>query len=401
MAISKSRTKSKDMVALVDKSFLTSVDRTKDVVTNTTTTAKPVAESSKLAVAVGKKNVFVPTPSVNPDNTLAGVSDLPKGGSVSCNTPTSNIKLTPDDRRLDMPNKVDNCGTDPTTNLAIASIMKYTTAGLPESKVVAIESMLSSQIANQVKNSTSLNGVDKKTTMLNGVSSVSKALSGVGSTIKDKSGLMSLLNCSNSSGLNSYNNNLLSRLVNNGLLSQSLCVSSSKMLATINDLSASGSVTRGSLVTSVVSAFSASNERSAAEKVSIISNIPASASSNAVADVATTANSVDPFMNSLSDSYVPNKSTTAEYDNAMLALDNMNPSWNKDASGTPNLSRSKGNKYITALHTDKLKNSVVTPTSVVSGPTPLSAGDPRHTALLVAASNINTKQVTDGNQIRA
>jgi len=398
MAISDTRTKNSNLTELVNNNIMKVTDKTKDSVPNTTKAFTPIAASSKVAAMVGKKNIFDTSKPMNPGNSLISVSAFPVDGNPSCVESNVGTK-SQDDRLLSTPNIDHACGPNIDSGLVQKSVLDHVTAGLPESKIVAIETMLSSEITKHIKTTTHLGGINKPDSVLKGVSSVSKALSDIGSPLKEKVHLKSLLGCVHKSGLNGGESSLIQSIILAGLLTQALCISVPKFLDTISELSSVSGYNNGDIIRSVVTSFDGATNRSAADKVAILSAIPGSVGPRTGSDIAITSDATNQFITGLGSGNGDTTNSSVEFNNANVALSTIDPNWDKDSLGNSNLSKTKGSGYLTSLSRGMLSADSIDSNLIDNSVTPPSVNDPRRNSILILASNVTREVITDGAKL--
>jgi len=398
MAISDTRTKNSNLTELVNNSIMKVSDRTKDSVPNTTKAFTPIAASSKVVAKVGKKNIFDTSKPMNPGNSLISVSAFPADGDPSCVKSHGGTK-SQDDRLLSTPTVEQTCGPSIDSGLVHKSILDHVTAGLPESKIVAIETMLRSEITRHIKTTTHLGNINVPDGVLKGVSSVSMALSDIGSPLKEKVHLKSLLGCMHKSGLNGGESSLIQSIILAGLLTQALCISVPKFLDTVRELSSLSGYNNGRIVRSVVTSFDGAANRSSADKVAILSAIPGLVGNLTGTDIAVTNDATSQFIAGLGSGVSGTNNSSVEFNNANIALNTIDPNWDKDSSGNSNLSKTKGSGYLTSLSRGMLSANSIDSNLIDNSATPPSVTDPRRNSILILASNVTRNVITDGAKL--
>lgn len=405
MSIADKRTKGNSVSELVNKEYITAVDKSKDNAPNTVPGYTPQALSSKLAAPAGKKNIFETGVGIDPGNLRIGLSAYAYDGDPSCDKgPAGGVPRTYDDRRLDAPYKRSGCYSNTDTTLVLRSILSHITAGLPENMVLALEVMLATQITNYSKGNSVLSqvniGAGKDAAVLRGISSVSDALSEVGSTIKEKTKLKSLLSCIKMSGLNFDQSLLLLDIVLAGLLMQALCIGVNKFLDTIVDIAAAGNPANATLIRGVVDAFARSEGRPSADKIAIMAALPAVLPAASGSDYAASSSYTDRYMQSIGHGSPKSTSPTTDFNSAANSVSMVDPYWNKDPSGNTNLSKTKGNSFVNELSVGAMKSGTISSDAIPDNPAALPDTDPRMIAIYTSASNMNTEQLHDGAHIK-
>jgi len=398
MAISDTRTKNSNLTELVNNSIMKVTDRTKDSVPNTTKAFTPIAASSKVAAKIGKKNIFDASKPMNPGNSLISVSAFPVDGNPSCVKSHVGTK-SQDDRLLSTPTVDQTCGPSIDSGLVHKSILDHVTAGLPESKIVAIETMLRSEITKHIKTTSHLGSINVSDGILKGVSSVNMALSDIGSPLKEKVHLKSLLGCMHKSGLNGGESALIQSIILAGLLTQALCISVPKFLDTISELSRMSGYHNGSIIRSVVTSFDGATNRSSADKVAILSAIPGLVGNLTGSDIAIASDATNQFITGLGSGTGDTINSSVEFNNANVALSTIDPNWDKDILGNSNLSKTKGSGYLTSLSRGMLAAASIDSNLIDNSATPPGVNDPKRNSILILAANVTRAAITDGAKL--
>ncbi len=392
MAIANNRTKTQNIASLVTKDYITVIDKTKDTPPNTEKKFKPISTTSKISNKIGKRNAFATTKSPDPGNEAKGASIFPR------TTSSDSILKKQDDRSLHSPSVPD--GSSVTQNsIAYNSTFAHVTDGLPESTIVAIESMLNSQIDANSKITPTLTRINKNAHLLRGVASVHKALSEAGTSLKEKQNFLSLLRCKDLSGLNGNESNMINNIIVAGLLSQSLCMSKSKFLGVITDLVASKTHINGSILRGVVSAYSTNNNKTAAEKASLLASAASILPPTTATDTAMSSSKTSLFMSSIANENDTTTSPITEMNNIIGAASALDPNWNKDSNGGTNISRYRDNKYLATVSRKHLRSTATNPATLTSDPPALPVSDPNFLAKIMTAAASGNMSVRSSKDI--
>jgi len=391
MAIGSNRIKSKSVVSLVDKKFISAIDKTKDTPANNAAGSSPSAASSKKSVTTGKSSVFS-----KQDTTAPSKKSLASGVTSSPVIAKSTISPSPSgDRSMSTPFDISG-GSKNKVSLALDTHMGTLTKGMPDSKVHALEGMIRERVTTMSRGNSNLTGMDKQSTVLKGIGLVSKHLSTTGTTLGSKSILNSLLSCVHNSGLNGNESSLMLSLVINLMLSQALCMSVNKMLSSIGDLVSSGTASNKDIITGAVSSFIGASKLSPSVRVGAINKLESHTGPITASISAQTKGMSKSLLSSLDVHGSTSTSRTKDHTSTMLALNKLSPGWSSP-KGDPTMV--KGNSYINNLSMDYLKSSSVAPSAISANPTPLPAGDPKLLAMLISAQNQHKNSITNSNSI--
>lgn len=385
---------------MVSTTHISATDTTKDTPPNTDRVFTPTALSSKVSAAIGKKNAFSKLPPMNPGKALDSFGIFPADGDPTCvNKPKTGTKKQ--DNRLLKANKPDpGCPASTLASLSVISVLDHVTSGLSETKVKAIEEMYKTELGKHARATKNLPSNIGTASILRGVSSVNQALSNVGTTVKNKTHLMSLLNCKNSSGLNGNESSLIQNLVVSSLLTQALCMSVNKLLATIGELSAAGVAMSGDLINGAISSFDVHKAGAAFPKMEFLSKLPSVLPNMTGLDNAISSSGLGNLMDGIRDSLPSGKSITKEFSSLTAGLSVVDSNWAKDSKGLPNLSLTKGNGYMATLSKLTLKSGVLSKVGINIDPTKPLPKLGNNTALLMLAANSVKKQYVSGKQIK-
>jgi len=392
VAIGSNRIKSKSVVDLIDKKFISVIDKTKDTLANNAAGASPKAASSKKSTDTGKSSIFSKqeTPSPSSKSLASGDTASPVAAKLVTTVSPSG------DRSMSTPFDI-NGGSNNKISLALDTNMNILTKGMPDSKVNALESMIHERVTAMTRGVSNLSGIDKQSTVLKGIGMVSKYLSTAGATLGDKSLLGSLLSCVNNSGMNGNESSLMMSLVVNLMLSQSLCMSPTKMLNSIDSLVSGGTTSNQDIITGAISSFIGASKLSPSVRIDAINSLESHTGPITASISAQTKGMTKSLLESL-DGNSNSTNRTKDHTSTMLALNKLSPGWDSP-NGDPTMV--KGNRYINNLSLDYLKSSSLTPSAVPVDPAPLTTGDPKLLAILISAQNQHSKSIVNSSSIVA
>jgi len=379
MAIGSNRIKTKSVASLVDKKFISVVDKTKDTPPNNAAATAPTAASSKKTTSIGKTSPTSPQAVTPPSSSSLASGDT--SSPVASTPPPANA---PDSTSRDMSAPMDiNGASSNKISLALDSGMNTLTKGVPDGKVKALESMIHDRVTVMTRGMPNLNNIDKQAAVLKGIGMITKQLSATGGTLGDKATIGSLLTCVHNSGVNGDESSLMASLVVNLILTQALCMSPAKLFSSIDALVKQGTVGTKDLISGAISSFISSSKTDPRVRINAINNLEAHTGPITASISAQTMGMAKSFIDSLSTS-VKSTNRTKDHTDTMLALDKIAPGWS-GLSGDSTIV--KNNAHLGLMSKDFLKSTTVSPANINADPTPLAAGDPKLKALLVASMN--------------
>ena len=401
MAIASNRIKTKSAVDLVDRNYLSAIDKTKDVAPNTLDKFKSIAVTSKAINAIGKKNIFSKDALPEIDKALQAMGMYPKTGEKACcdGSSTNGVHTKHlSDRSLSLPHVDPQCPVTPGCTLTAKSVLNDLTTGLPESMVSALETMTLSQISNLNKGVTLPAIQDKNGMMQKAMKAAQKSLSASGMTTKSKADMMSLLKCMNGSGYNGDENTALNNLLAANILQSSLCKSPKKMLTMVQDMAKQGTLPTGDIMKATVKSLVASAKADPNIKAKIMANIHTQLGTVIPNEQAKTVGSETAFVNSLNGTCTT-RSPVTERNNAIAALDNISPGWNISGTGQVCGTVAKGNTYLKDISTKSLRSSYTAPSAMAAPTVPTNPTNPDYMAKLMLAANTSKTNITNGSMV--
>ena len=342
------RLASRNIQELTTTDYISVIDKTKDTPVNTDLIPDNTI-SNEIASKVGRDNLLDTSTNTQPNKRKVTNGVFEEIQNLACDGVLGDEdRLERDNRNFNVSDTPSFCESSIDSTLLFKNVLDKQTTSIPAPAIAKLEKGILAEYSAQVRGvGGSISSADETGVVLKGMTAVKNMLSPVGGTTKERLEITTMLSCPKEGYALGDSKFLLDSILS-GLLKGSYCLSITKAITVLTGMKLNPNISKDSMLTAVLNLFNSSEDIGVSDKLKLLDVINEDSSPTGD-DIGRSRNKSKVIIDSLADSTTKTKNPSNTLSGINNTLGNTNPNWNKDSSGNPDYSATKGNGYLTDL----------------------------------------------------